>query len=437
VDSTALLFTLGLSLLTGIIFGMAPAWQLSRTGFIETLKRRRSRTRGALVVAEIAISLVLVVGAGLLIRSFVLLRSVDPGFRADNLMSMSLDLPSARYNSAEKIVAFHRDTLDRLRSLPGAASAASVNWLPFGNMVIAGDIAVEGRPIRPEERIIPIKAAISPGYFRTMGIQMLEGREFETRDDQSAPGVAIVGAKLAKRLWPNESPLGRRIATDDRARPEDMLTIVGVASDIRQRDLSTPAPMFLYTPYSQVKRRFWISHMTYIVRAQGDPKALAPAMRSAVLGVDKEQPVQAQVTLAELISGSIDEPRFRTRLLSGFAGLALLLAAVGIYGVMASAVAERTREIGIRMALGAQLADVLRNVFRRSAVLLAAGIAIGGAGAFLLTRLLKDFLFQVTPEDPLTFIGAAAVLALAAALATIIPARRAAQIAPSEALRYE
>jgi putative ABC transport system permease protein len=389
--------------------------------------------RSVLVVAEIALALVLLTGAGLLLKSFWRLNSVNPGFQSDNVLTVTLDLPDARYRTAEQMRTFHESVLTRLSGLPGVISAGAVNWVPLGPGLIRGDFQLERGP----SRYIVDKPVVSPGYFQAMGIRLLNGRSFTERDNATAPRVVILSQTVVRTLWPGENPIGKRISSADRPTPEDWMTIVGVVDDVRQGGLTAKPSPAMYLPYLQTRHRFWLSHMTFAVRTVSKPTAVAPMIRSIVREVDPDQAVESIATMEEVIVGTTAEPRFRTRLIAAFSGMALLLAALGVYGVLAYSVTERTHEIGIRMAVGASRGSIVRVVLRRTLLLAGFGVALGTAGALALTRVLENFLFEVRPNDPATFTAVAALLLVVALVAGLLPARRASSVDPLVALRYE
>src|ERR1700728_2228319 len=441
MDGWVLAFTAALSVMTGIVFGLAPALGATGRGLREslsgsgrTLTGRHGGFRSVLVVSEIALALVLLAGAGVMLKSFLRIRSVNPGFRAGNVLTMTVELPESAYQTAAQMRAFHQRTLQQLSSLPGVLVAGAVNWLPLGQWWVKGDFRLEGG-VHSHYNVV--KPAVSPGYFRTIGIRMRSGRDFTDRDSATAPGVVIVSQMVARRLWPGEEPIGKRISMEDDPKPEDWLTIVGVVDDVRQLGLTEQPEPAIYQPYLQVTRTFFLGHMTFAVRTASNPQRMAPAVRDVLRSLDKNQPVQSISTMETVVSATTTEPRFQTRLLAVFAMLALVLAAIGVYGVLAYSVSERTHEIGIRLALGAGTGNVMGMVFRNSLTLAVAGVSLGTAGALVVTRVLEKYLFDVKPTDPATFAVVALVLAVIALLAGCIPARRATKVDPVVALRFE
>jgi putative ABC transport system permease protein len=443
IDAWVLAFTFGVSLITGIVFGLAPAFQATRRELRESLSRagrsltgRHEGLRGALVISEIALALVLLTGAGLMVKSFLLVRAVDPGFRAENVLTMTVELPDAVYRTAPQMQAFDERMLAKLSNLPGVLAAGAVNFTPLSGYLNRGDFQLEGGRRLPPDYMAD-KPCVSPGYFRAMGIRLLRGRDFSERDNTSAPGVVIVSQSVARRIWPGEDAIGKRVSEEDHPKPGDWLTIVGVVDDVRQTGLASDPDPALYYPILQLTRPGWLGRMTFAVRTASNPRRLATAMRAALRDVDRDQPVESIVTMQDLIALAIAELRFQTRLLGTFSILALILSAVGIYGVLAYSVAQRTHEIGIRMALGAERRDVLAMVLRRTLMLAGVGVALGALGALAVTRVLAKFLFEVKPDDPATFFCVAALIACVALAAAWIPARRATRVDPMVALRYE
>ena len=441
IDGWVLAFTLGIAALTGIVFGLVPAFQATRNSLRgglsaagRTNTARSEGLRGALVVLEIAMALILLTGAGLMLKSFARMRSVNPGFRAENVLTMTVDLPESVYRTGADLKSFHARTLEKLAGLPGVMAAGAVNWMPFAGALMMGTFQIEGQPL---SHGFADKPAVSPGYFRAIGIPLLRGRYFSDRDSAAAPGVAIVSQSVAARLWPGEDAVGKRISMEDHPKPGDWLTIVGVVDDIRQSDLKVKPSATVYQPYTQVPRPPFLNHMSFLVRTASSPQSLAPAMRAVLKEVDKDQPLESTATLEDVVGATIAEPRFQGRLLALFSGLALALSVIGVYGVLAYSVAARTHEIGIRMALGAEKRTVLAMVLRRTLGLAAAGVVLGTASALAVTGVLRMFLFEVKPTDPSTFAVVAVLLSAAALLAGLLPARRAAQVDPAITLRCE
>jgi putative ABC transport system permease protein len=443
LDGQVLAFTIAVAVGTGLLFGLVPALQGTRRAprsalgqGARTYSAPGGGVRAALVVTEVALAVVLLAGAGLMVRSFLALRAVDVGFRPEQVVSMTVDLPETRYPTPELMQRFNGQTLGRLSALPGVVAAGSVNWRPLGDALISGDFTVERGGAAPC-RCLVTKPVVSPDYFATMGIRILAGRAFTDADDAHAPRVVIVSQSVAKKVWPGQNPIGQRVAMTDKPKPEDWHTVVGVVNDVIQETLtSEPAPA-MYQPYMQARTTFFLGHMTFLVRTTGAEGTTAAAMRDVLADIDRDQPVQALGGMHQLIAGTIAEPLFQTRLLGAFSMLALLLSAIGIYGVLAYAVSERTREIGIRMALGAVAGEVVRMILRRTLVLVLPGVVIGTAGALLLTRVLTRFLFGVTATDPATFAGVATLLVAVALVAAFVPARRASRVDPLVALRGE
>ena len=444
VDGRVLGFTFGLSLLTGIVFGLLPAWTASRTGVGEALKESgrsataggaRQRLRSTFVVVELAIALILLVGAGLLIRTFWNLRSVEPGFSPDHLLTMRVELPEARYTEVEKQTRFRKQVLENINSLP-RVQAAMVSELPLSGDALDHEFVIDGRPpIAPGDEPSLETRSVMGDYFRVMKIPLRVGRDFEAQDfADKAPLVGIANEATARQFFPNEDPLGKRVRW---ARDPEIhwITIVGVVGDVKHFGLDLPEQPTLYSPYTQINP--WKRWMTLVARSESDPAALAQAVKQQIWKVDSQLPITKVKTMSEVAAASFEARRFNMLLLAIFAGLALVLAAVGIYGVMSYAVTQRTQEIGIRMALGARATDVLKLVIRNGMTLTLMGVVIGLAGAVWLTRLLATLLFGVKPTDVPTFIAVSAVLIFVALVACYLPARRATKVDPLVALRYE
>jgi putative ABC transport system permease protein len=444
LDLKVLGFTLGVSLLTGLIFGLAPAIQALRMNQSETLKeggrdsvtgRSGKRLRGLLVTAEVAVSLVLLIAAGLLINSFLRLRNIDPGFKVDHLLTMKIELPYPKYDEFERRSAFYTELVQRVQSLPGVQSAAVTTNLPLYRQGNSISIQIEGRPDPPpgQEPII-VTRMISPRYFETMSIPILAGRQFNDQDTDATPNVVIVSETMARRLWPGENPIGKRIAVTRVRSDADWIQVIGIAKDVRQFELIREPKPQMYLSYRQIG---FFAADDLVVKTDVEPASMATAVRKVVWNIDKDQPVSSIRTMEEILGDSIARQRFSMLLLGVFAGVALLLAAVGIYGVMSYSVAQRTHEIGIRMALGAQTGAVLKLAVGYGLKLVVAGVLIGLVAAFALTRLMSTLLFGVTPTDPVTFALISLLLVAVAAVASYIPARRATKVDPLIALRYE
>ena len=441
-DGWIIAFAVAAAAGAGILFGLAPALRLTRRRFAgallpggRSIMVGQERFRAALVVGEIALALVLLTGAGLLAKSFLRLRAVDPGFRPDNVVGLSVELPGSTYDNPAELHAFHEDMLSRLGALAGVNAAGIVNWLPLGTQHLNGDFAIEGAAQNPRFNVD--KTAASPDYFRAMGIRPLRGREFDAQDRASGLGVAIVSRSVAQTIDPSEDVIGRRVSIWGQPKRPNWLTIVGVVDDVRQFGPSQQSRPAVYQPYLQVNQRFFLSHMTYVVRTDTEPLAVIPALRNVLRAVDQHQPATRIGLMREVLDAATAEPGFYARLLGGFALLAVVLALVGTYGVIAYSVAQRTHEIGLRMALGAREGAVLWLVIRRTLILGGSGVLIGAIGAWMATRLLENFLFEITPTDPGTFAAVAVIVFTAALLAGLIPGRRAIRIDPLAALRHE
>ena len=443
IDWRVMAFTAALSLVTGVLFGLLPAMQLSRQDLNPVLRaegrgsagsRRRNRLRGALVVAQVALSMVLLVGASLLIRSFVRLRNVSAGFDARNVLTMKIALPPARYPKGPQMAAFYDQVVKQVSVMPGVQSAAVCSALPV-RPVRFSPVLVEGQPNFSTETPLaarPILAIqmVSPAYFRTLRVSLREGREFTEGDSAEEPLVAMVNETLVRRYWPRDNPIGKHLLLGRMVRPTE---VVGVAADVNNLSLAAAPEAEVYVPFPQ---RPWAS-MNLILRTAGDPHNWAAAARAAVAAVDRDQPVTGVNTMEEVLATSTAQQRFSVFLLGVFSMTALLLAAVGLYGAIAYSVAERTQEMGIRIALGAATGDILRMIVGQGLTLTLAGLAIGTMAALAVTRLMSGLLFQVSAADPASFAASALLFAAIAALASYLPARRATRVDPTEALRYE
>ena len=439
MNAAVFAFAFGVSVLTGIVFGLVPAVQATRTHVSEALKTggkgsiaSGSRLRRALVVAEIALSLMLFIGAGLLMKSFWLLTNVNPGFQADHLLTVHVSLPEQKYTEDSRVIDFYRQLPERLSSLPGVKAVSAVNRLPISGGDPHGDLTIEGRTFAAGEAPGVSYRRILPNYFRAMGIPLLQGREFDDRDTGGKPDVVIINQKMAESYWPGGDAIGKRIKVGP-PENEPWVTIVGVVGNVNHTGLDAEPDFATYEPHA---KRPW-SEMTLLVRTSGDPSSLAGSVQRELKNAESEILIEDVVTMNRRLDLSIAPQRMNLVLLGTFAFIALVIAAVGIYGVMAHSVAQRTQEIGVRMALGAQLRDVLKMVLRSGLTLALIGIAIGMSGAFFLTRLMRTLLFGVTPTDAVTFASVAAILFVVALLACYIPARRATKVDPLVALRYE
>jgi putative ABC transport system permease protein len=459
LDGSVMAFTFAVSILTGIIFGLAPALQASKADVQDALKDTartmtggRRWVRSGLVVAEMALTLVLLIGAGLLIRSFYQLTLVDPGFRYENLLSFNINLPQRNYQNDQQEINFFDRLVPKIRSLPGVQSVGLSSGLPLGNNGWQTSFKVEGQPDPPPGQMPLMEACLAGAdYFKTMGIPLLRGRYFTEQDDQShlteeklrglnenqrsiaGVNVIIIDEEFARRHWPNEEAVGKRIRWGNDPR-SPVMTVVGVVGRVKMDGLNRDSNRVQgYFHHRQLSS----TGMTVVVRSSVDPNQMVAAAREQVRAIDSEQPIYAVRTLEEIRSDSIAPERLNLTLLGVFAALALVLALVGIYGVMSYAVSQRTHEIGIRMALGAQARDVLKLVVRQGMTLALVGVAIGLAAAFALTRLMERLLFGVKASDPLTFAVIALLLVAVALMACYIPARRATKVDPMVALRVE
>jgi len=436
-DSRVLLFTLGLSVLAGLLFGLAPAAQVSRTELNVVLRaegrgatpgRHRIAMLQVLVFGQVALSTVLLIGAGLLLQNFVQLRGAPPGFDSSHLLTMNLALPVARYRTPPQAVAFFDELLRKVRSVPGVRSAAVASALPANASRFSPALA-EGQPAVPlAQRPLFNIQTFTPGYVETLRTPVLRGRSFTAHDGASDPRVAIVNETTVRRFWPRENPIGKRIWL---GRLPNAVQVVGVIGDVRNVGLATDTQPEIYLPIAQLPWDF----MNLIVRTEGDPHRMAAGVRSAVLATDRDQPVTQVRTMEEVLDAAAAQPRFTTSLLGALSATALLLAMVGIYGVIAYSVAERTGEMGVRIALGAQRAAILRLVLRQGLGLAGAGVVAGLAVSLGATRLLSSQLYHVSPTDPRAFAASAALFLAVAAWASYVPARRAMQADPMLALR--
>ncbi|HWO00191.1 MAG TPA: ABC transporter permease [Blastocatellia bacterium] len=441
IDARVLVFTVGVSLLTGIIFGLFPALQASMSDLHSVLKEggrsgsARRSVRGLFVVAEVALALVLLVGAGLLLKSFQRLQEVDPGFRADHLLTMQLSLPATKYKEPQQVDAFFQQSLEKVKALPGVESAGVSTSVPMSGSGSSGSFSIEGRTPAPGE-MSPWGNRWFAGasYFQTMNIPLVRGRYFDDRDVRDAPQVAIIDETMQRKFWPDEDAIGKRISfqRDPEGNPI-WREVVGVVGHVKQRGLEGESPVQYYVPHRQLPT----NGLFLVVRTTGEPASVASAVRGAIQEVDRELPIFRVSTMERMVADSMAQRRFAMTLLGVFAIVALILASVGLYGVMSYSVTHRTNEIGIRMALGAQVTDVLAMVVGQGMKLSLAGVGIGLAGAFALTRVMRTLLFSVSATDPLTYVVVALLLAGVSLAACYVPARRATKVDPMEALRYE
>jgi putative ABC transport system permease protein len=446
IDRWTLAFTFLLSVVTGVIFGLVPALQSARPDLNSTLKEgsaqmaggARQRLRSLLVVSEIALSLVLLIGAGLLVKSFARLHSTPLGFDSTRVLTASITLPEASHPTMVSVKSYYLESLARIVARPEVQAASIVNALPLSKygVRIRGNVVIEGESSE-RKGLWTNKVGIGPDYFKVMSIPLLKGRSFTDRDTADSPGVVIISESFARIAWPNQDPIGKRMNIGFGG--ETWREVVGVVSDIKHQEIGEPSSVSLYQPFLQVgdKRRWFIADLSFVVRTAAEPESFASTLRSELANIDKDLPLYNVKVLNQVVSEQFTDPAFYTLLLGSFSALALVLAAAGIYGLVSYATAQRTHEIGIRMALGAHTGDVLRLVIRQGMNLVVAGIAIGVVGAFALTRVLSKFLYQVTVTDPETFVAISLLLALVALVACYIPARRATKVDPLVALRYE
>src|SRR5215813_676901 len=440
INTPVLLFTLGLSLVSGIFFGLAPALQASKTNLNDSLKEGSRQTTGSshrlrsfLVVFEFALSLVLLVGAGLLTRSFLSLLRTDPGFNPDHVLTMNLVLPGLKYKDQPQRAAFYSDLVQRVKAYPGVESAAVVNYLPLGGSNSSDEYLIEGEPKpAPGQENVGRYRVASPDYFRTMGISIVRGRGFTDQDKAGAPPVVMVNEAFVRKHWPSQDPIGKRIRFYGSLEEAPWMEVVGVIADVKH-ELDLPVTPEYYLPHAQNP---W-NAMVLVARTSVQPSALASALRQQVLAIDKDQPVFDVKTMQEVRSISVAVYSFSSVMLGIFAFVALLLASIGIYGVMAFAVTQRTQEIGIRIALGARSADVLKLVVTHGMKLALFGMVLGLGGSWALTRFMEKLLVGVQTTDVLTFSLVSVCLLVTAFAACYVPARRATKVDPLVALRYE
>lgn len=453
IDAVTMVFTFTVSLAASVLFGLAPALGASKPDLNEVLKESgrgttggRRRLREALVVIELALALVMLIGAGLLLNSFLKLQAVDPGFNPRNLLTMTTSLAGASQYGGPARERYYRELTERLTALPGVESASAINHLPLAGDRWGVPLTIEGRPLPPPGQAIVVTFRVSrPDYFRTMGIPLRAGRDFTERDTPDAPGVIILNETLARRYWPDEDPAGKRVTLDDprdRSRAPQWMTVVGVVKDVKQESWVDTPSNEIYVPFQQSRGFFagtarHYTSMSIVVRTTVEPQSLAAAAQETVRAFDHNVAVSNVVSMEQVIADALWQPRFNLQLIGLFAGVALALAAIGLYGVMSYAVAQRTHEVGLRMALGAQRRDVIGLMVRGGMKLALLGVSLGLLASLALTRLMANLLFEVSSTDVTTFAMIAVLLILVALLACWLPARRATKVDPMVALRYE
>jgi predicted permease len=443
MDGWVLAFTMGLSLATGMLFGLAPALQVSHANIVDALKegalsstagRGRHALRSSLVVVQMALALVLLVGSGLLIHSLLHLQNVNPGFDPHNVMTSNVDLPDAKYTDAKKALYF-KDLMPQLKALPGVQSAAGIYPLPMGGDEIRTSFQVDGHPVAKSEEAHTSLRDVTPDYFATMRIPILQGRDFGAQDEAASTPVIIINEALARQVFPGENPIGKHMMPEvaQGASEPVMREVVGVVGNVKFHDLSDEWAPESYVPYAQIS----FGSLTLVVRTSQDAHSLAKPIAETVRSLDKDLPTYAPKTVEEYLNGTVAQPRFNTYLLGIFAALAMLLTAVGLYGVISYSVAQRTHELGIRMALGGQPRDMLRLIVGQGLRLAIFGVGIGLVAAFSLTHFLSSMLFGVSSADPISYIAVVGLLLVVVIVACYVPARRAMRVDPMVALRYE
>jgi len=444
IDLPVLVFALLVSLVTGIIFGLAPALQASKVDLNDALKQGLGRTvssgggnklRGAFVVAEVALAMVLLIGAGLLLQTVFHMRDQYSAFHPEKLLTLRTQLPAYKYGEHPKRVAFYNQVLERVKSLPGVTAVGYTTSVPLQWPGGTNGLTIENRQTQPGESFVAIHRQVSPRYFQTMGIGLRRGRYFEESDNQTSMAVAAINETMMRQYWPNEDPLGKRFKLGVPNAP--WVTIVGVVNDVRQIGMDAPVRAEMYFPYRQITTHFGYAPRDLVIRTTGDPLSLVAAVREQIYAVDADQPISNIATMSDVLTERTGPRRLGMILLAVFAGLALLLASLGIYGVLSFFVSQQTREIGVRMALGAQLRDILQLVLRKGLSLALLGVVIGLGAGFALARLMTSLLFGVGATDPTTFAAIAVILLGVALLACYLPARRATKVDPLVALRYE
>ncbi|HLJ41276.1 MAG TPA: ABC transporter permease [Candidatus Acidoferrales bacterium] len=444
INAYVLTFLIAVSIFCGVLFGLAPALRISRLDLVTAIRQSGAgsgvgaagrRMRDLLVVAEVALALVLFSGATLMVRSFMNVRDLDPGFRPASVLAVETELPFPKYEDVARRNAFFGQVLDRVNHLPGVVAAGCTTWLPLTNGGGANGISIEGRPVLgPGHAMIPNTRMISDKYMQAIGMRLMKGRLFNASDGADTRKVALINEAAARKFWFGEDPLGTRFKLDSDQKLQQWITIVGIVGDVRQAGLDRPPRPEIYYPYNQWN---FFAPAYLAVRTAGDPMSVANAVREQVWAVDKDQPVTHVMPLETMLADYLAPRELQSSLLGGFAGFALLLAALGIYAVLAFSVTQRTQEIGVRVALGAQRTDILRQILMQGLKMAGLGVVIGVAGALALSQTLATLLFGVSATDPLTLAGAVAVLLGVAAAACYLPARRAMKVDPMVALRYE
>jgi putative ABC transport system permease protein len=452
LDGHVLIFALGITFAAGILFGLAPAFRAATPNHGDALKEGgrnssegigRNRLRSLLVASEFTFALVLLVGAGLMIRSFLALRNIDPGFNPHNVMSAVVSVAGTREADPGERPLFYQQLLEQIRQVPGIQSVSAINHLPLGGDTWGSSFHVEGQPVPPpNETPNATYRVVLPGYFKTMNLPILSGRDITDHDTLNTPGVVVVNDWFARHHWPGQDPIGKRITRDDLKNHPAWLTVVGVVKNAVRSEWTAPPDDEMYLPYLQNHEYLeapgsHFAYLTFVVRTAGDPTLLTPTLRGIVASFDKSVLLSEVQSMDQVVAVATAEPRFYVLLLGAFASVALLLAAVGIYGVMSYSVSRRTREIGIRMALGARAADVINLVVTQGVLLAGVGVGAGIISALAMTRLMARLLYGIQPGDPITFIVVALLLSVVAIFASYIPARRAARLDPMVALRDE
>ncbi|HSE40805.1 MAG TPA: ABC transporter permease [Acidobacteriota bacterium] len=447
IDFRVMGFTLILSLIAGVVFGLTPAWQATNVNLNEELKEngrgsaggmRQSRARGLLVISEIALSLVLLIGAGLLIKSFIRLQSIHPGFQASNVLAVRLSLPALRYTNRAEVTSFYEKLQPKLMSLPGVESVGVISALPLGNVLHSVNFTIVGRPAASDEVIMADYRIATADYFRVMKIPLIEGRQFTTYDTANTVPVAVISQNLARRYFPNGSAIGAHLDIDDNDQGPRPVEVVGVVGDVRHLSLDAEPSFHIYLPLQQIPEDgvVWLTNNQFwLLRTAVNPQTLSAAVQREIQRIDRDVPTSDIRSMEQYLETSVAPRKFNLWLLMVFAGAALVLAATGLYGVISYLVALRTNEIGIRMALGAQVSDIMNLVLRQGIAFAAIGITVGVVASLWLTRLIKNLLFNVSTTDPLTFAAIALLLLFVALLASYVPARRAIKVDPIAALR--